>query len=166
VQDKDDLGKAFGTAYLAMNITAACVQLFLTTFIMKRFGIKVALMVLPIVILSVSLGYMAIPILAVGMILPSADGGFSYSLNQSAKEALYVPTTKDQKYKAKAFIDMFVQRFAKVIGMVVSLTVTLLFTDYETIRWLSIPIIFIALIWIYVARYAGSNFEKLTHSKQ
>ena len=49
--------------------------------------------------------------------LNTADNGFSYSINQSAKEALYVPTTREEKYKAKAFIDMFVQRFAKALAV-------------------------------------------------
>ena len=49
--------------------------------------------------------------------LNTADNAFSYSINQSAKEALYTPTTPDEKYKAKAFIDMFVQRFAKTLGV-------------------------------------------------
>ena len=49
--------------------------------------------------------------------LNTADNAFSYSINQSAKEALYVPTTEDEKYKAKAFIDMFVQRAAKAVAV-------------------------------------------------
>jgi len=45
----------------------------------------------------------------VGSFLDTADNGFSYSINQSAKEVLYVPTSSDEKYKAEAFIDMFIQ---------------------------------------------------------
>ena len=32
--------------------------------------------------------------------------------NQSAREVLYTPTSKAEKYQAKAFIDMCVNRFA------------------------------------------------------
>ena len=92
--------------------------------------------------------------------MPSADGVFSYSINQSAKESLYVPTSKDEKYKAKAFIDMFVQRFAKVIAVVVSMVITLLFTDFSSIRWLSVITIFIVVLWFTAVRYAGREFEK------
>ena len=67
-----------------------------------------------------------------------ADSGFAYSINQSAKEALYVPTSKEEKYKAKAFIDMFVQRFGKVLAIGVSLVTTTYFVDFSTVRWLSI----------------------------
>ena len=61
----------------------------------------------------------------------TADSGFSYGINQSAKEALCVPTSKDEKYKAKAFIDMFVQRLAKVLAIGVSLGITTYFADFS-----------------------------------
>ena len=43
--------------------------------------------------------------------------GINYALNQPAKEQLYIPTSKDSKYKSKAWIDMFGSRFSKgVLG--------------------------------------------------
>ena len=36
-----DLGSAFSTAYVYMNVTAVIVQLFLTSFIMKKFGLSI-----------------------------------------------------------------------------------------------------------------------------
>ena len=119
-------------------MTALVVQLFLTTFVMRRFGLTVALLVTPAVMIFGSLGFLAVPILWTGSLLNTADSGFAYSINQSAREALYTPTTRDEKYKAKAFIDMFVQRFAKALAVGVSLTITLVFADFSTIRWLSL----------------------------
>ena len=158
--DKSDLGAAFGSAYVYMNVTAVIVQLFLTSLIMRKFGLKVALLILPLAILSVSAGYLALPILMIGMIMPSSDGGLAYSLNQSAKEALYVPTTRDEKYKAKAFIDMFVQRFAKVLAIGVTLGITAVFKEYSSVRWLSLVTIGVVVLWIFAVRYAGNEFNK------
>jgi AAA family ATP:ADP antiporter len=104
---------------------------------------------------------MAVPVLWVGSLLNTIDNGFSYSINQSAKEALYVPTTPDEKYKAKAFIDMFVQRFAKAIAVGVSLAITVIFKDFASLRWLSILTIVIIVIWMAAARYAGKRFQSL-----
>ncbi|MDH3919026.1 MAG: hypothetical protein OEU25_12715, partial [Rhodospirillales bacterium] len=83
-------------------------------------------------------------------------------INQSAKESLYVPTTKDEKYKAKAFIDMFVQRFAKAIAVVVSLGITTVFVEFASIRWLSAVIIPLIVLWIFAAVYAGRRFREVT----
>ncbi len=162
--EKSDLGSAFGTAYAYMNITAVIVQLFLTSFIMKRFGLKTALLVLPIAILAISSGFLLTPVLALGMLMPSADGGFAYSINQSAKEALYVPTTRDEKYKAKAFIDMFVQRFAKVLAIGVTLTISAVFKDFSMVRWLSIGTVVLIIIWIFAVRFVGQEFKNKTEN--
>jgi len=158
----ENLGDAFSTAYVYMNITAVVVQLFFTGFIMQKMGIKVALMVLPLAVLFISVGYLIFPILAVAMFIPSTDGGFAYSLNQVSKEALYVPTSKDEKYKAKAFIDMFVQRFAKVLAIGVSLVITSVFKDFSTIRWISLGTVCIIVLWFIAVRVAGNKFERMT----
>jgi AAA family ATP:ADP antiporter len=140
------------------------VQLFFTSFIMTRFGVGVALLVLPIAAMAGSTGFLLFPSLWTGSALNTTDNAFSYSINQSAKEALYVPTTKDEKYKAKAFIDMFVQRFAKSVAVGLSLILTSFFTEFSTIRWLSLLVALILVVWIFAARYAGRKFEEMTRS--
>jgi AAA family ATP:ADP antiporter len=156
------IGRQFSIVFAVTNTVALLVQLLLTGFVMSRLGVHVALLVLPVAILAASAGYAALPILWVGSLLNTADNGFSYSINQSAKESLYVPTTKDEKYKAKAFIDMFVQRFAKAVAVVVSLGITTVFVEYATVRWLSAVIIPLILVWIFAAVYAGRRFRELT----
>ncbi|MCP4633006.1 MAG: hypothetical protein GY855_08760, partial [candidate division Zixibacteria bacterium] len=158
---KENIGEHFSTVFTITNIISLIVQLFLTSFIMTRFGLKTALLVLPVAILAGSCGFMMFPILLTGSLLNTTDNGFSYSINQSAKETLYVPTTREEKYKAKAFIDMFVQRFAKAIAVAVSLIITTIFTDFSSIRWLSLFTIIIAAGWLYAVNYAGSKFKEL-----
>jgi AAA family ATP:ADP antiporter len=108
-----------------------------------------------------SVGFLAVPILWTGSLLNTADSGFAYSINQSAREALYTPTTRDEKYKAKAFIDMFVQRFAKALAVGVSLVITLIFADFSTIRWLSLLTVVLVAVWALAARYAGRQFAEM-----
>lgn len=160
--DGPAIGKQFSTVYSITNWVSMLVQVFLTSFIMTRFGLKTALMVLPVVILAGSAGFLIAPVLWMGSLLNTADNGFSYSINQSAKEALYVPTTRDEKYKAKAFIDMFVMRFAKAIAVGVSLAITSIFTEFSSIRWLSFVTAAIVSVWIIAVLFAGSQFRMKT----
>lgn len=160
-----EIGRQFSTMFAITNWVSLLVQLFLTSFIMTRFGLKTALMILPLMAMIGSLAFMAFPVLWVGSFLNTADNGFSYSINQSAKEALYVPTSRDEKYKAKAFIDMFVQRFAKAIAVGVSLTITSIFTHYSSIRWLSGFTAMVIIIWVFAVIYAGNHFRRLTVGK-
>ncbi len=159
------IGQQFANVFLITNSVAMAVQLFLTSFIMTRLGVGVALLVLPIAILGGSAGYLVIPILWMGSLLNTADNGFAYSINQSAKESLYVPTTREEKYAAKAFIDMFLQRFAKSIAIFLALGITVVFSEFETIRWLSLITVPLTVVWIFAARYAGRRFREMTENE-
>ena len=158
----ENIGAHFSRVFSITNIVALVVQLFLTSFVMTKFGVGVALLVLPVTAMLGSLGFMLFPRLWTGSFLNTADNGFSYSINQSAREALYVPTTREEKYKAKAFIDMFVQRFAKAVAVGISLLLTTFFADFSTIRWLSLVVAVILVAWIFAARYAGRKFDEKT----
>lgn len=158
---KENIGQHFSTIYTITNFVAMFVQLFLTSLVMSRFGVKTALLVLPTAVILGSVGFLALPILWVGSFLNTADNAFNYSINQSAKETLYVPTTRDEKYKAKAFIDMFVMRFAKALAVGVSLAITMTFSQFSSIRWLSIFTLAIVIMWILAVRYAGRKFDEI-----
>ena len=158
----ESFGKHIATVYMITNISGMLIQLLLTSFVMSRFRLTVALLVLPISAMAGSLAFVAFPILWIGSYLSVGDNAFQYSINQSAKEALYTPATREQKYKAKAFIDMFVQRFAKAIAVGVSLIITLVFTDFSAVRWLSIFTLVVLALWITAARYGGRRFHELT----
>ena len=160
--DGDAIGRRFSTMYAVTNWTSLLVQLFLTSFVMTRFGLTTALLVLPVAMLAGSAAFLVLPVLWVGSFLNTIDNGFSYSINQSAKEALYVPATRDEKYKAKAFIDMFVQRFAKALAVGVNLTVAAAFAEFSGIRWLGVFTMAIIVVWIAAARYAGGRFRALS----
>ena len=153
----------FSRVFAMMNIVALTVQVFLTSFVMRRLGAKIALLVLPVGLGIGSLAFLALPVFAVARILPSLDGGLSYSINQSAKEALYIPTTRREKYAAKAFIDMFLQRTAKAVAVGLSIAMTKLLSDsFEGVRWLSFITLGLIAVWVMAARYAGKHFEDVT----
>jgi AAA family ATP:ADP antiporter len=92
-----------------------------------------------------------------------ADNAFNYSINQSAKEALYVPTNQAVKYRAKGFIDIFVQRFAKTLGVGINLTVpSLVGTSLNGVRYLSFASLGLLGVWLCLAAYAGREFNRRT----
>ena len=159
--DGPDIGRHFALVFSITNWISLLVQLFLTGFIMTRFGIAVALLVLPFTIALGSSAFLLFPALWVGSMLSTADNAFSYSINQSAKEALYVPTSAAEKYRAKAFIDMFVQRFAKAIAVLISLGITFAVTDMSGLRYLGLITLVLLVVWVIAARYAGRKFAQL-----
>jgi ATP:ADP antiporter, AAA family len=156
-------GKAhLATTYMVTNILAFVVQLFFTSFLMVRYGVRIALLVLPVSICLASTGFLIVPGLMIGSLLSISDNAFNYSINQSARETLYVPTTRDEKYKAKAFLDMFVQRFAKVLAVVVTLGITFWFKEFSAVRWLSVLVLVLVGVWTWAAHSAGRQFQVLS----
>jgi AAA family ATP:ADP antiporter len=148
----------FGIVGQATSLVSIGVQLFLTSFVMKRFSVKVALLFLPVAILGGTVGFVALPTLLFVGFMSVSDNALNYSINQSAKEALYTPTTQDEKYKAKSFIDMFVQRAAKVASVALNLGLTaLVITD---VRWLSVAVGILLVAWIAVIRFLGTRYEE------
>jgi AAA family ATP:ADP antiporter len=156
----DAIGAHMARVFAFTNAVSLLVQLFLTSFVMSRLGVGAALLVLPTTALAASVGFLLHPSLRVGSFLNTADNGFSYSINQSAKEALYVPTTPEEKYQAKAFIDMSEQRFAKTLGIVASLGMSHWFSDLASIRWLSLVSVVVISVWVVAARHAGRAFDE------
>jgi AAA family ATP:ADP antiporter len=159
------IGEQLASVFLVTNVVSLAVQLLLTRFVMQELGVRAALSVLPFVVLVVAGGFALVPLLWIGSSLSIADNALNYSMNQSAKESLYVPTTAAEKYQAKAFIDIFVQRSAKALGVLLSLVMSLWIADDLTaVRLLSLLVVALAAIWLLLARYAGNRFDELAGS--
>ncbi|SMO56052.1 NTP/NDP exchange transporter [Fodinibius sediminis] len=155
----------FGYVGQVTSLVSLLVQLLLTSFIMKRYGVGIALLFLPVAITLGTIGFLFIPSLLFATIMSASDNSLNYSINQSAKEALYTPTSKHVKYKAKAFIDMFVQRSAKVLAVALNLTVAA-FVGISNVRWLSVVSLVILVFWILIVRYAGLEFKERASSEE
>jgi ATP:ADP antiporter, AAA family len=160
--DAKAIDQHLATVFMITNWVSLAVQLLATGWVMRRMGVSAALSVLPLTVLAVSSGFVLLPGLWVGSFLSIADNALNYSMNQSAKESLYVPTSPVEKYQAKAFIDVFVQRLAKVLGLVVILLLDgVVANNFTFVRILSLFVLALALIWLRHARRAGGRFEQM-----
>jgi ATP:ADP antiporter, AAA family len=98
--------------------------------------------------------------LLMGSLLIISDNGLNYSINQTSREMLFVPTSSDAQYKARAFTNMFVQRLAKGAATLVSAAFILI-----GVRWLSPVAVVIAAFWMWIAVTAGRRFRELSISR-
>ncbi|MBN2343350.1 MAG: MFS transporter [Deltaproteobacteria bacterium] len=156
--DGPAIGAYFSTVYMMVNIVSLSIQLFATGLVMRKLGVTHALLFLPISLLLGSVSFLIAPILLVGALLCIFDNGLNYSMNQSAKESLYIPVHASRKYNAKAIIDIFTQRSAKAVGV----NLTLLLSAVLSFRWLAAMSVCIIVFWIASAVYAGRRFDTLT----
>jgi len=149
-----------GHVYLATNILAFASQLVLTTLLVKRSGPGAGLLILPAAMSLSSGAFWLEPSLLMGSLLIISDNGLNYSINQTSREMLFVPTSSDAQYKARAFTNMFVQRLAKGAATMLSAVFILV-----GVRWLSPVAMVIAVFWMWIAVTAGRRFRELGISR-
>ena len=106
---------AFVTSFKAgyfewVNITGVVLQLFLVSRIMLRFGVRNALLVLPTVALLEYGGFLVAPILSVFLVAKVAESSLEYSLQNTARQALFLVSSRLEKYVGKTAVDTFVVR--------------------------------------------------------
>lgn len=109
---------------MSVNGLALLMALLGTTYIMKRFGLRFCLLLYPIMFGASLIGlyfyYLTGPnpvallwaTFGVMMLVTAT----SYAVNNPTKEMMYIPTSKDAKFKVKGLTDMFGSRSAKMSG--------------------------------------------------
>jgi AAA family ATP:ADP antiporter len=93
-----------------VNILALLVQLFLTGRLVKWLGLGAALCILPLVSLGGFGALLLWPTLTTLMVFQVLRRGGDYAVSKPAREVLFTVIPREQKYKAKSFIDTFVYR--------------------------------------------------------
>lgn len=150
----------FGILGQLTGLGSIAVQLFGTGFVLRRFGVRAGLLVLPLTVLASAAGFLVVPTLLLVAAMSVSDNALNYSIHQSSKEVLYTPVDSSTLFQAKAVVDMFVQRFAKVLSVVLNLAFAAV--AGAGVHWLSLVSICVLLGWIHLARRAAENFEQRT----
>ena len=130
--DKDERTAFLGTVFIVVLIFSWLLHTFFTAKILKHLGMRSTLMISPLVLFFLSLAVIVVPLIAPiavvlffywGVALKGLDKSLSHSLNQTVRELLYIPVPPDEKYRAKFFIDMFVNKFARGVAALLILVV-------------------------------------------
>lgn len=90
--------------------------LFGTSYFQRKFSLGFCLTAYPLLLGATILGYMIFPSLYSVAIVMIVAKALQYAFSQPTKDILYIPASKNAKYSAKAWIDMFGMRFSKVFG--------------------------------------------------
>jgi AAA family ATP:ADP antiporter len=147
-----ELTKMYGRLGWIVSVTAIVAQLVLVPLLLPRK--RIALTLPPAVMLASGVVVVAAPMVVTAIVLAAADRGLNYSLHQATKETLYVPLTNGQKYKAKAFIDMVVDRAAKAGAAFV--LIAIIQTVGVSARAALIASFASMLAWLLLARRLGT----------
>jgi len=158
-----------GSFFLAILLLSALFHMLTTGQVLKRFGIRLGLLLAPAVLLLLTLSVFVVP--ASGLILwacllRGCEKTFDCTLNQSVRELLYMPIPASIKYRAKIFIDMFLNKLSVGLGAILFWILSRAGsyehkTPEDQVQQISIvagavAIVSIALVWNIYKEYMGA----------
>jgi AAA family ATP:ADP antiporter len=109
------IGAAYSRLFSTVNLVGFLLQMFVVSRVFKFLGVGRSLFVHPIVALCGYLLMLRAPSLTSIGWLKVADNGLDYSLGNTTKQALWLPTSRAAKYKAKQAVDSFFVRTGDVL---------------------------------------------------
>ncbi|MBZ5555890.1 MAG: HEAT repeat domain-containing protein [Acidobacteriia bacterium] len=118
IPETDALAAFFGTFNVYAGLLSLATQLFLTSRVLRRFGLGVALLVVPLALTAGSFAVLIWASIGSAVLLKGSDQVLRYSIDRSTVELLYLPVPEDQTRHAKAFIDTVVWRIGDCLGAI------------------------------------------------
>ncbi|HYV17728.1 MAG TPA: MFS transporter [Verrucomicrobiae bacterium] len=148
----------FANIDLYVNLLAISVQLFLTGRIVRWVGLFGALCLLPLLSLGGFWALLAWPTLGTLVAFQVLRRGTDYAVAKPAREVLFTVLPREEKYKAKSFIDTFVYRGGDALNGQVYLLVTASGDAASRVAWFSVPL---TAVWMAVSFALARKQQKL-----
>ena len=143
------IGAFSGDYQFWVSVAAFLIQVFVTSRLVRYAGLRGVLLALPLIALG---GYSIIGVgagLAVVRWVKTAENATDYSIMNTARQLLWLPTSREEKYKAKQTIDTFFVRGGDV------LSATIVYAGTKVIplgvRGFAAGNVLLVLIWIVLA---------------
>jgi ATP:ADP antiporter, AAA family len=112
----DQTTSFYGDFFFWVNLAALILQSLGASRILKYGGFGALFFVLPLLSLVAYPALAVFPLLALFRLAKIAEDSTTYSLQNTAMQVLWLPTTREMKYKGKAAIDTFFVRFGDALA--------------------------------------------------
>jgi AAA family ATP:ADP antiporter len=154
------VGEFYSDLNFAVSVLGLVLQLFVVSRLLKYLSVRWAVLLAPLFSLGGYVAVALVPILAVVRWVKTTENATDYSLQNTLRNVLFLPTSREEKYKAKQAIDSFFVRFGDVLsaGLV-----------YAGSTWLSLGVtgfarvnVVLALIWAGLAFLVGQGYLRKT----
>ncbi len=158
----DYLTAAYAGFFKYVNLAGAFLQLFVVSRIVKYTGFRTAFLVLPVIALLGATGAALFPVLALVRLTKTAENSTDYSLNNTLRNMLWLPTTREMKYRAKQAVDTFFVRMGDVSSaLLVALGAGML---GWSLRAFAVVNVVLVLGWLALALAIARHWAKMTDS--
>ncbi|MGD9171440.1 MAG: MFS transporter [Candidatus Thiodiazotropha sp.] len=142
----------FASIDLTVNLLTLFLQTFVTSRLVMRVGLGITLALIPLLLAFgfIVLGlYPALSVLIAVQVMRRAG---NYAIMRPAREMLYVVLSREEKYKAKNFIDTVIYRGGDAVSSWIYAGFKAIGLTLSTIAWIAVPI---SLLWASIAYKLG-----------
>jgi AAA family ATP:ADP antiporter len=153
----------FAQVDLLVNVLTILVQAFLTGRLLKWLGVGVTLALLPAlsVVGFTAMGF--VPTLALLVVFLTLRRAGNFAVARPAREVLFTVVSREDKYKAKSFIDTFIYRAGDQIGAWTSPAVGWMGLGMAGVSFIAAPL---AAIWFFISLWLGRQQNVMAHEQQ
>jgi ATP:ADP antiporter, AAA family len=135
--------------------------------IQRKLGMRASLITLPLLMSGGVIIWWFYPVMLVSGLVVVVFKGFNYALNQPSIKQLYIPTSKDTRYKAQAWIEAFGNRGSKTVGSSINALKLPLSNSFGPATGLSVYLGIACItsfgllsLWIIIAFYVSTQYNK------
>ncbi len=148
---KESTTAFYGDLYFWVNLAGLVLQAFFVSRILRYGGFAVLILVSPLVSLAAYASMAIAPVLGLIKVMKVAENASLYSVNNTARHLLWLPTTKEMLYQAKTAVDtLFVRLGDGLAALTVLVGTRILHLDLMAFLFINIGLV---LVWISIAVY-------------
>lgn len=148
----------FALIDLGVNVLTIFLQIVVTGRLLKRFGVPVALSIVPLFVILSLTGLGLAPVLPILVAAQIGTRAGNYSLIRPGREVLFTVVARREKYKAKNFIDTVIFRFGDAASGWVFAGITGMGLGLTGAAFIGIPL---AAVWLTAGYLLGRRQETL-----
>lgn len=153
----------FAQLDLAVNTLTIFGQLLITGRLLKWFGVGATLAFLPLLSLFGFIGMGLLPTIGLLAILQVMRRAGNFAITRPAREVLFTVLRREDKYKAKSFIDTFVYRTGDQIGAWSYTFLTWLGLGLTGISYVAAPL---AALWCGLSIWLGKRQSAMAEAQR
>ena len=155
---KQYVGAFYGGFFANVNLLGLLLQMFAVSRILPILGVRGALFVMPTISLISYSMIGLVPILGLIRWAKTIENATDYSLQNTVRQALFLPTSREAKYKAKAAIDTFFMRFGDVLQAGVVRIGAQFHLAFSGFAWVNVGL---TLIWLYAVTRLSREHRRM-----
>ncbi len=167
----EDMSQAIKTAttafyselYFWINLLGLLLQAFIVSRLIQFGGFRLLILATPLISLVAYLSMAIAPVLGIIKVMKIAENSSNYSINNTARHMIWLPTSKSEQYQAKATVDTLFVRVGDGLAALTVLLGSRLWT-FSLLDFLVINIV-LSIIWTTLAVYLSREYRRLGASE-